>query len=148
MLVGAPAVTTAVNSNGNGNGIKVDSGMPLSAKSPSGPGLTAHGTPPPGGCPHGSRFPAPPEVSETNDNNCEMTMTNEDCEAEQVVPSSVHSSVIEEAAQKVDLLRNCRGIRYRDFLLLKLNYRKKVFFPRPFICQRHFINEKVGNRRN
>ena len=43
MLVGAPAVTTAVNSNGNG--IKVDSGMPLSAKSPSGPGLTAHGTP-------------------------------------------------------------------------------------------------------
>ena len=117
MLVGAPAVTTAVNSNGNGNGIKVDSGMPLSAKSPSGPGLTAHGTPPPGGCPHGSRFPAPPEVSETNDNNCE-TMTNEDCEAEQVVPSSVHSSVIEEAAQKVDLLRNCRGIRYRDFFLL------------------------------
>jgi hypothetical protein len=38
-------------------------------------------------------------------------MTNEDFEAEQVVPSSVHSSVIEEAAQKVDLLRNCRGIR-------------------------------------
>ena len=56
MLVGAPAVTTAVNSNGSGNGIKVDSGMPLSAKSPSGPGLTAHGTPPPGGCPHGARF--------------------------------------------------------------------------------------------
>ena len=148
MLVGAPAVTTAVNSNGNGNGIKVDSGMPLSAKSPSGPGLTAHGTPPPGGCPHGSRFPAPPEVSETNDNNCETMTNNEDCEAEQVVPSSVHSSVIEEAAQKVDLLRNCRGIRYRDFLLLKLNYKKKVFFPPPFICQRHFINEKVGYRRN
>ena len=49
MLVGAPAVTTAVNSNGSGNGIKVDSGMPLSAKSPLGPGLTAHRTPPPGG---------------------------------------------------------------------------------------------------
>ena len=28
---------------------------------------------------------------------------------------------------------------------LKLNYRKKVFFPHPFICQRHFINVKVGN---
>ena len=23
-----------------------------------------------------------------------------------------------------------------------------IFFPHPFICQRHFINEKVGNRRN
>lgn len=125
MLVGAPAVTTAVNSNGSGNGIKVDSGMPLAAKSPSGPGLTAHGTPPPGGCPHGSRFPAPPEVSETNDNNC-VTMTNEDCEAEQVVPSSVHSSVIEEAAQKVDLLRNCRGIRYRDFLLFTTKTDKRA----------------------
>ena len=125
MLVGAPAVTTAVNSNGSGNGIKVDSGMPLSAKSPSGPGLTAHGTPPPGGCPHGSRFPAPPEVSETNDNNCETMTNNEDCEAEQVVPSSVHSSVIEEAAQKVDLLRNCRGIRYRDFFTFYNKDQKK-----------------------
>ena len=31
---------------------------------------------------------------------------------------------------------------------IKLNYWKKVFFTHPFICQRHFINEKVGNRRN
>ena len=125
MLVGASAVT-AVNSKGSGNGIKVDSGMPLSAKSPSGPGITSHGTPPSGSCPHGSLFPAPPEVSETNDNNC-VTMTNEDCETEQVVPSSVHSNVIQEAAQKVDLLRNCRGIRYRViFLLFKTKTEKKL----------------------
>ena len=120
MLVGAPALT-AVNSKGSGNGIKVDSGMPLPAKSPSGPGITSHGTPPPGSCPHGPRFPAPPKVSETNDNN--SCVTNEDCETEQVVPSSVHSSVIEEAAQKVDLLRNCRGIRYEIFYLKD---RKKI----------------------
>ena len=30
--------------------------------------------------------------------------------------------------------------------LLKLNYCKTVFFfPRPFICQRRFSNEKIGN---
>ena len=28
---------------------------------------------------------------------------------------------------------------------LKLNYCKKLFFPHPFICQRRFSNEKVGN---
>ena len=32
---------------------------------------------------------------------------------------------------------------------LKLNYCKKViFFPHPFICQRRFSNEKVGNQKN
>ena len=31
---------------------------------------------------------------------------------------------------------------------VKLNYRNKVFFLIDFFCQRHFNNEKVGNRRN
>ena len=30
---------------------------------------------------------------------------------------------------------------------IKLNYCNKVFFPYPFICQKHFIDEKVGNRK-
>ena len=30
----------------------------------------------------------------------------------------------------------------------KAKLQKEGFFPHPFICQRHFINEKVGNRRN
>ena len=35
---------------------------------------------------------------------------------------------------------------FEEIGLFWLNYRKRVFFfPHPFICQRHFINEKVGS---
>ena len=41
------------------------------------------------------------------------------------------------------------GTNLSEIAFLKLNYREKLFFfPHPFICQRHYINEKVGNRRN
>ena len=39
-----------------------------------------------------------------------------------------------------------KGDLYSKFL--KLNYCKKVFFPYPFIYQRRFSNEKVGNQKN
>ena len=35
-----------------------------------------------------------------------------------------------------------------NFKRLKINYSKKVFFPHPFICKRHFTTKKVGNRKN
>ena len=40
-----------------------------------------------------------------------------------------------------------RGNNIRYAVCLKLNYCKKVFFPHPFICQRRFCNEKVGNQK-
>ena len=98
MLVGASAVTASVNSTSNdkGNKIKVD---PM-AKSPT--GLTSQGTL--------TTTPSNVQVLETS-----VTVgDNADSDAEQVVPSSIHSrgiSSVEEAAHRVDLLRNCRGIR-------------------------------------
>ena len=103
MLVGASAVTASVNSsNDKGNKIKVD---PM-AKSPT--GLTSQGTL--------TTTPSNVQVLETS----VAVGDNADSDAEQVVPSSIHSrgiSSIEEAAQRVDLLRNCRGIRLVLFYL-------------------------------
>ena len=39
-----------------------------------------------------------------------------------------------------------RGNNIRYAVCLKLQ--EGIFFPHPFFCQRHFSNEKVGNRKN
>ena len=123
MLVGTPAVTTAVSSNGGSGNIKVEP-MPLPAKSPTGVGAHGGGTTPHG--PHGtcstgiSHIQRPEKQTSEQDISCvtgQVPYVDENLQEEQVVPSSVvnsmsiHHSVIAEAAQKVDLLRNCRGIR-------------------------------------
>ena len=54
---------------------------------------------------------------------------------------------------------NTLGLEYKSLVVgtLQEQFRKipkaeflqeGIFFPRPFICQRHFINEKFGYQRN
>ena len=40
------------------------------------------------------------------------------------------------------------GLSYLVLFCKAKLQKEGIFFPHPIICQRHFINEKVGNRRN
>ena len=64
---------------------------------------------------------------------------------------AISSSLVSEGSA-FTAIRNCHNrmakIKTIDIVKPNLYLSKMYFFPHPFICQRHFINDKVGNRSN